>query len=199
MKILFTFILVLTSFIGFSQSIIDWSLNYKLQLSDFQSPQSEINKELTTYSIYSGTSTDFSFQMSTYEFMFTKNFNSKAKTIFNKNAGVITAPDSTLARQLLSFGQYTFDLAELYTRKFRKEMYEKKGAFSSVTFFQPIFNKLQEEMNAESARVLKATDLGKDNDLLKKELNLIINKIILLSDYCLECKTPKKKKKTRKK
>jgi len=199
MKQILFLILVLNLSTGFSQSIVEWTLGYELQLIDFQSPQTEINSELTAYSIYSGTNVDFSFQMSAYEFMFTKNFNSKVKTIFNKKAAVITAPDSISAYQLVNFGQYSFDLTELYTRKFRQKMYEQKGAFSDVNFFKPIFDQLQEEMNAESARVLKATNLGKEEELLEQEHQQVLIRIGELFDFCLECKPPKKKKKKGKK
>lgn len=187
------FVLILSP--AFGQSIVDWSPEFELQLNDFQSPQTEINKELSSYFIYSGTAMDFSFQMSGYEFMFTKNFNTKVKTTFNKNAAVITAPDSASAIQLVNFEQYNFDLTELYTRKFRQKMYEKKGTFSNVNFFKPIFDKLNEQMNAESARVLKSIDLGNEEELLTQEHQKVICQIEQLSNFCFECKPPKKKKK----
>lgn len=139
---------------------------------------------------------DFSFQMSSAQFMFTKNFNTKVTTTFNRKAAVITAPDTTAAQQLVDFGQYSFDLTELYSRKFRKEMYEKKGAFSDANFFKPIYQELQEQMNAENARVLKETDLGMKSDLLKVEHQKVLSEIEILSDFCKECKPPKRKKKS---
>ncbi len=179
---------------AFCQSTIDWSSDYILQLSDFQSTQTEINEKLNSYSIYSGANTDFSFQMSSYEFMFTKNFNDKVKCIFNKNMAIIIAPDSLVAQQLVQFGQYDFDLTELFCRKFRKELYEQKGAFSDVNFFQPIFNKLQVEKNEISGRVLKETDLGRNELLLQNEHKEILTQIESLSDFCKDCKPPKKKR-----
>ncbi len=191
----FLFLLFISVFDSFSQSIIEWTPDVQLQLSDFRSPQTEVNKELTSYSIYSGSNLDFSFQMSSYEFMFTKNFNSKAKTVFNQNASVIMARDSTMAQQLVNFGQYSFDLTELYTRKFRKQMYENKGTFSDVNFFQSIFSELQSEMNQENARVLKLTDLGRNGDILVQEHQKVLAAIDLLADFCKDCKPPKRKKK----
>jgi len=132
--------------------------------------------------------------MSSYELMFTKNFNSKVKATFNRKAAVITAPDSIVANQMVRFGQYTFDLAELYARKFRKKIYEEKGTFSDASFFLQIFDVIQEEMNAESARVSKVTDLGREEELLLQEHQRVINEINQLSDFCMECKPPKKKK-----
>ncbi len=195
MKSITLFTALITQSISvFGQSMIEWSPESKLELTDFQSEQTEINETLTTYSIYSAANLDFSFQMSSYEFMFTKNFNSKAKTVFNRRAAVITAKDSTMAKQLVNFGQYSFDLTELYTRKFRKAMYENKGAFSDVNFFQSIFNDLQTELHAENSRVLKLTDLGRNENLLEREHNQVILAINELSDFCKECKPPKKKK-----
>jgi hypothetical protein len=183
------------SSLAIGQSILEWSPGVQLTLQDFQSPQTEISKELSSYSIFTGTNMDFSFHMSTYEFMFTKNFNSEVKNTFNRSAAVVTAPDSAMALQMVQFGQYSFDLSELYCRKFRKELFEQKGAFSDPNFFQPIFSDLQIEMNNVHARVGKATDLGRNESLLKHEHEQVLAEIAVLSDFCRECKPPKKKKK----
>jgi hypothetical protein len=193
MKPILLAFLIVTATNGLGQSIVGWSTQTQLNLRDFQSPQTEINEELRSYSLFSGTNMDFSFQMSTYEFMFTKNFNSKIRTTFNKKAAIIIAPDSATALQLVNFGQYSFDLTELYTRKFRQKIYEEKGAFSDVNFFKPIFEELQQELNAESARVLKITDLGRKAELLMQEHQIVVNQIEQLSDFCFDCKPPKKK------
>ncbi|WP_339653176.1 hypothetical protein [uncultured Maribacter sp.] len=177
----------------FGQEPMEWNPNYELQLSDYQSPESEINSSLTSFSIYSGSKIDFSFNMNSVSFMFTKNFNSKVKAIFQKNLAVLIAPDSVTANQLLQFGRYDFDLVELYARKIRKKIYEEKGAFSDSKLFQPIFNELQEEMNTVSAQVFKATNLGKDAEMLQKEHNKVKQEINTLSDFCQNCK-PKKLK-----
>ena len=199
MKIPFTIILLLTLNFCFSQTSVDWSFDYQLDLSDFDSNETEINNELTTYSISSGAQIDFSFEMSTYQFMFTKNFNKKVKTVFNKKSAVIVAPDSLTAIRLVRVGQYGFDLTELYSRKFRKEIYEKKGAFSGVSFFKPIFNDLQDKMNAENARVMKTSNLGENQILLKQEHDKILQEIDKLSDFCFDCKPLKKRKRKKKK
>jgi len=172
---------------------MEWNPDYELQLSDYQSTESEINSSLTSYSIYSGSKIDFSFNMNSVSFMFTKNFNSKVRAIFQKNLAVLIAPDSVTANQLLHFGRYDFDLVELYARKIRKKIYEEKGAFSDSKLFQPIFNELQEEMNTVSAQVFKATNFGKDDVMLQKEHDKVKQEIKLLSDFCLSCK-PKKSK-----
>ena len=193
-KFIFTLFIAFSSSLVIAQEPMEWTPDYELQLSDYQSPESEINAALTSYSIYSGAKIDFSFNMNSVSFMFTKNFNSKVKAIFQKNLAVLVAPDSLTANQLLQFGRYDFDLVELYSRKIRKKIYEEKGAFSDSSLFQPIFNELQEEMNTVSAQVFKATDFGKDAELLQKEHNKVIDEINALSDFCMTCK-PKKNRK----
>jgi len=178
----------------FAQELLIWNSEYELQLSDYQSPESEINPALTSYSIYSGSKIDFSFNMNSVSFMFTKNFNDKIKALFQKNLAVLIALDSLTANQLLQFGRYDFDLVELYSRKIRKKIYEEKGTFSDSSLFQPIFNELQEEINTVSAQVFKATDFGKDSEMLQKEHNKVIDEINVLSDFCMTCK-PKKNRK----
>jgi hypothetical protein len=199
MKYIFTITILIACLAGFNQQIIEWTPEYNLSLTDFQSPQTEINQELTSYTIISGANVNFSFHMSSYEFILTKNFNSKVKSTFNRSAAVIVAPDTITAMQLVSVGQFNFDLSELYARKFRKQLYEQKGAFSNVSFFQPIFDNLQVEMKSETARVLKATDLGKDEKLLNGENEKVLQEIETLSDFCFDCKPVKKKGKKRKK
>lgn len=192
-NILFVLFIAFSSIPTFAQEPLVWNPDYELQLSDYQSAESEINPELTSYSIYSGSKIDFSFNMNSVSFMFTKNFNDKVKAIFQKNLAVLVAPDSLTANQLLQFGRYDFDLVELYARKIRKKIYEEKGTFSDSKLFQPIFNELQEEMNTVSAQVFKVTDFGKDTELLLKEHNKVIDEINALSDFCMTCK-PKKKR-----
>lgn len=196
MKYTFVALLILTlPSMCLSQSVVDWTPEYQLTLADFQSPQTEISSYLDSYSIFPGADIDFAFHMSNYEFMFTKNFNDKVRCRFNRKAAALTAPDSALAQQLVKYGQFNFDLTELLARRFRKELHEQKKAFSSVSFFQPIYDTLHAEMNALSARVLKQTNFGRDENLLREEHQKVLAEIEQLSDYCRDCKPPKRKKK----
>ena len=193
-KSTFTLFFSLISFAAFCQEEIVWREDYQLELENFKSNQSKIDPSLNSVYIQSGATIDFSFSMSSYEFMFTKNFNSKVKTIFKQNLAVISAPDSLSANYLLDYSRYDFDLQELYSRKLRKELYEQKGAFSDVSFFQPIYEKLHDEMSAENSRVLNETHFGSNSEILKSEHESVRIQILELSDFCMDCKPPKKKK-----
>ncbi len=109
MKVLLNTLLFTLYLSSNAQQIIEWTSITQLKLKNFQSPQTEINPKLNSYTIYSGTNMNFNFNMSNGEFMFTKNFNSKVKTTFNKSAAVIVAPDSVMAEQLVAYAQFSFD------------------------------------------------------------------------------------------
>ena len=91
-----------------------------LELNNFKSNQSKIDPAKKSDFIQSGATIDFSFSMSSYKFMFTKNFNSKIKTIFKQNLAVISAPDSLSANYLLAYSRYDFDLHEIVCQKIEK-------------------------------------------------------------------------------
>lgn len=184
---------LLLSTIANAQNTIEWDGNYQLQLSDFQSAATKINGG-NVYSLNSSSTIDFSFSMSNAEFMFTKNFNSKVDCYFKRGAAVLVAPDSQRAQDLLDFARYDFDLSELYTRKFRKKMFEEKGAFSNISFFKPLYDEIQKEFVDRNATASTETDLGHDKEKLKKLHEAVLVEIAELSDFCKTCKPSKKKK-----
>lgn len=196
MRIPFTLLFFLVGIICFCQNKVEWEPDIKLSFSDFASQESEINESLSSTFISSGANLEFGYQMSNAQFMFTKNFNSMITAVFNRSAAVITAVDSLQANNLVAYGQYTFDLSELYARKFRKRLYENKSAFSGADYYKPIFNEIQEEMNTEVARVSKLTELGSKRDILSFEHQKVLEQIDGFPEFCKSCK-PKKKKKSK--
>ncbi|SEI84112.1 hypothetical protein SAMN05216327_104179 [Dyadobacter sp. SG02] len=193
MKYLYLVVLLICSLSASCQNIIDWDDNYQLELSDFQSAKTSIGSG-DMYSLSVPAHMNFSFHMSSYEFMFTKNFNSKAVCNFNRSAGLIVAPNQEIALSLLALARYDFDLCELYTRKVRQGLYENKGTFSDVNFFQPIFTRLETEYVDRSTTAHQETDLGRDQeklDLLHQQVKKEIGELV---DFCKTCKPPKRKK-----
>lgn len=175
------------------QNAIEWDGKYQLQLSDFQSSTTQIGGT-NVYSLHTASGIDFSFYMSNAEFIFTKNFNSKVNCSFNRNAASLVAPDSLTATALLAFARYEFDLSELYARKFRKRLYEEKGAFSDASFFKPVYDEIQGEFSERHTIAGKSTDLGRDKEMLKQLHQEVLIEIAQLAAFCKTCKPPKKKK-----
>jgi hypothetical protein len=189
MKSLFILMFFVSTTILKAQDQIEWSNNYQLQLSDFQSPATQIGGS-NIYSLHTAANLNFSFSMSNAEFMFTKNFNSKIDCTFNRSAASIIAPDSATAIDLLYFARYEFDLSELYARKLRKKLYEEKATFSSADFFRPASEEIQKEFNQRHAIAAKAADIGRNelHNEVRKEMEQLV-------DFCKQCKPSKRKNK----
>ena len=176
-----------------AQNTVFWDGEYKLQLSDFQSPASQIG-DVTVYSLSSAAFIDFSFYMTNGEFMFTKNFNSKVSAVFKRDASALVAPDSIIASDILNYANYTFDLVELYARKFRKRLFEEKGAFSSVSFFKPVYDEIQKEFSERHTTSAKETDMGRNKEKLSVLHSIVLTEMEQYPDFCRSCQ-PKKRKK----
>jgi hypothetical protein len=177
-----------------SQNKQDWSKDFRLKFEDFKSGKGvEIDKNATAIQLIPGNFIDFNYSMTKAEFMFTKNFNSKVTSYWFRNSSVLIAPDSTTAYDLLAFSQYFFDLTELYTRRFRKEMYESKAVFSGTDFYKKAYEKMIESLSQKFSEDVKITNYGKDKFELKYLTDKVNLELIFLEDYCKTCK-PKKKK-----
>jgi len=192
MKYIFASLLLFTTGFTFAQNEIPWDGKYELQLSDFQSSATQI-RNVNVYSIFTACGIDFAFAMSSVEFMFTKNFNSKVGNTFKRNSSSIVAPDPEIAASLVKFSQFQFDVTELYARKFRKKIAEEKGSFSGVNFFKPFYDDIQKELSARCTNAGKETDLGRKSEKLKQLHQEVLSEMDMLSEYCKDCKLVKKK------
>lgn len=176
----------------FSQNDLNWSSEYELKLSDFQSTASQIGGT-NSYSLHMPSGIDFVFSMSNLEFSFTKNFNAKVSNVFKRSSSAIVALDDKHAEDIVRFANYQFDLSELYARKFRKRIFEEKSTFSGVQFFRPIYDELQNQFSERLTIASKETDLGRKSEKLNQLHQLVNDEIEMLADFCKECK-PKRKK-----
>ncbi|MFL9830763.1 hypothetical protein ABS764_07880 [Flavobacterium sp. ST-87] len=190
-SLLFLFFLI--SFSLLAQNDVEWDGKYQIQLSDFQSKATQIGN-VNTNSIQTASGLNFSIQMSNIEFMFTKNFNSKVSTTFKRESALLIATDTTTANRMVKFAQYEFDLSELYARKLRQKLYLNKGAFSDISFLQPLYDTIQKEYVEEHGEASKKTNLGQKEEVLKTLNEDVLTRIQEFSDFCKSCKPPKKKK-----
>ncbi|WP_367754737.1 hypothetical protein [Flavobacterium sp. WC2430] len=190
---LIAILLFLFSAPSIAQNTVEWNENYKLLLSDFQSKGTLIGNTQIN-SIHTASGLDFSIQMTNIEFMFTKNFNSKVNSTFKRDAASIISTDSITAKHLLDFAQYEFDLSELYARKLRRDLYINKGTFSDISFLQPLYDVIQKEYIVEHDIASNKSNLGQNEKMIKELDADVLKKIQELSDFCKNCKPPKKKK-----
>jgi hypothetical protein len=186
-------VFIFISSISKSQNNIEWDGIYQLQLSDFQSPATQIGNA-TIQSITAACGFNFMFHMSNAEFMFTKNFNSKINCTFKRSSSAIVAPDSVAALDLLSFARFDFDLSELYARKFRQKLFESKGVFSDVSFCMPLYDSIQTAFTERSTNAGKESNYGTKILILLELQQQVNTELMELADFCKTCKPSKKKK-----
>ncbi len=194
MRLLLTVLSLVFASSAFAQNKLLWSADYELTLSDFRSPATRIDSALNQIYLMPGTTTEFGFQMSTYEYMATRNFDDKVSASFTPATAAIKAPDAAAAQRLLDYERYQFDLAELCVRKMRRTMYDNKKVFSDFSLFEPIFQRYHHEMEVEAARVNEATNFGENAELLAEERSKVRAEIETMPDFCYACKPEKVKK-----
>ncbi|PXY47260.1 hypothetical protein DMB68_08970 [Flavobacterium hydrophilum] len=164
-----------------------------MKISDFQSPSTKVGDvKVNNFMMVIGA--DLNFAMSNIEFMFTKNFNSKINNTFKRESSSIIAVDDKNAQAMVYLGQYGFDLSELYARKLRKKIFEEKRTLSDISFLKPLYYENQKELNELISKTSNETNLGSEKDKLEKLHEQVLKEIEELSDFCKECKTPKKNK-----
>jgi hypothetical protein len=190
--IILLFAYIISISIASSQNTIDWDPKYQLQDSDFQASRHEGGDNI---SIYAACTVGFGYQMNGYQFMLTKNFNSKVNTTFTRNASYIIAADTITRDKLLKFARAEFDLSELYARKFRQLMFESKNAFSDPNFYQKLYDQIHADLVVRNSQLSLDTNMGLAGTRLKEEHEKILDEIEMLADYCKECKPKKRKNK----
>ena len=114
--------------------------------------------------------------------------------MFRRDAAVIVATDSIMALQILNFARYEFDLSEVHARKFRQQLYEKKGAFSTANFFRPVYDEIQKEYIERHTTAAKETDIGRNSEKLSVLQSIVLAELEQLAEFCKTCKPIKKKK-----
>jgi hypothetical protein len=87
------------------------------------------------------------------------------------------------ALSLINFSKYDFDLSELYTRKFRKKLYQEKASYSNINFFKDIFEKIQNELAARRAPASTETELGGNKKKLKTLHHEVLREMDTFSNF----------------
>jgi len=163
---------------GFSQDNPDfllWSSSHKLAIDDFGIKKNDSNSGLS----FAQFSMEYS--VSGFDFM-TKNFNKKVKNTIIKSASWI---DTTQNVELsLRYQQTLFDIAEIYTRRFRKELREnRKQIANGLTIVQEINSRISSDFAKRRLQFDSETNSGTN---IEKQLiweQQIKQELLELSDY----------------
>jgi len=188
-RIFIALTLFLTSFTSFGQAKTEWKEGYQLSVLDFaaEAPKSHEGQGQT---YYLAANLDFAYAMNSYEFMLTKNFNKNVTAFFIPANSWLQQGEGT--EILLKYAQMDFDLLELYARKFRQRLYEEKNAFSNPNFFQEAHDAVNAELAKRHVEMQNA--MAESNSKGAAFHEQVLKEIVVLNEFCKECKPAKKKK-----
>lgn len=178
--ILITLICLLTSY-AYGQNSHDnlqWSATYKLTLDDF-SIKTRSNETTSSFAQFS-----VDYEVGGFDFL-TKNFNKKVHNYMIKSASWIDT--TTNINQSLLYQQTLFDICEIYTRQFRKELRENRKKIANGTeIAKELNNKIMTDFSKRRIEYDHETKYGTDLTKQKEWENQIQKELIELKDFSYE-------------
>jgi hypothetical protein len=179
MKRLSIIILTIVLFLkGYSQDnpdILLWSSTHRLTIDDFG-----IKKE-NSYSGLSFAQFSMGYSVNGFDFL-TRNFNKKVKNTMLKSASWIDTTYNVVSS--LRYQQTLFDLMEIYTRKFRKELREnRKQIASGLTIVHEIDARISTDFAKRRLDYDTETNSGTNTDKQLIWEQQIRQELLELSDY----------------
>ncbi len=168
----FIFIIQLSSTITIAQNhqdknIVIWSATKKLTIDDF-GIKKQLIENLSSFAQFS-----INHQVGGFSFL-QKNFNNKVQNCIIRSASWIDINSDT--QMALQYQQTVFDIAEIYTRLFRKTLKEnKKKSLSGLKYVEEINQKIMTEFTERRLEYDENTQQGKISDK-QKEWELQIQK-----------------------
>lgn len=181
-QIVFAFLVVLiNSTVALGQTengnLVFWSATKRLTVDDFGiKVKNESSPSFAQFSV--------DYQVNGFDFM-TKNFNKKVRNYMIISASWIDTTSNVI--ESLRYQQTLFDLCEIYTRQFRKELKEnRKKIASGSQFVDELNQKIMTDFANRRVVYNKETNYGLLTD---KQLNWekqIIKELEELKDYAFD-------------
>jgi hypothetical protein len=160
-----------------SDNYILWSSTRKLTINDFAIKTT--NKTSPSFAQFS-----VDYEIKGFDFM-TKNFNKKVHNYVIKSASWI---DTTFdVAQTLRYQQTLWNICEIYTRRFRKELKDNRKKIASGTgFIKDLNAKIMADFSNRRMDYDAATDFGLNNEKQKEWEVQIQKELDELKDFSLE-------------
>ncbi len=171
------FILTVTFGQSGNGNLVFWSATKKLTVDDFGIKVSnENNPSFAQFSV--------DYQVNGFDFM-TKNFNKKVRNYIIVSASWIDTTSNVL--ESLRYQQTLFDLCEIYTRQFRKELKENRKKIASGTqFVEELNQKIMTDFTNRRVIYDRDTNYGLVTDKQLFWENQIQKELEELKDYAFD-------------
>ena len=161
-----------------------WSADSQLTIDDFMIKISDENND-PVYSQFV-----ISHAINGFDFL-KKNMNQKIENVFYGNASWIDTTRVDHIKKQVEFQQLQFDLAEVYTRKFRKRVLENKGQIAKgFDIINQISNEIMSELSVSRLQLVQETPSGANEEKLAEWEERITNDLNELEEFSYENKKP---------
>ncbi len=155
-------------------NLLRWDANRKLTVNDFLIKEGSGN--VLCFAQFS-----MDYQVSGFDFM-TKNFNKKVQNYMIKSASWIDTTQNVA--QSLRFQQALFDIAEIYTRRFRKALKENRKKIAGGTgFVEELNSKIMTEISTRRMLYMEETLSGHDEEKQIEWESVIKSELLELKDF----------------
>ncbi len=159
-----------------------WSSEQKLTIDDFKIKISDENND-AVYSQFM-----ISHAIGGFDFM-KRNLNQKIENIFLGNASWIDTTKVAEIQKQIDFQQMQFDLAEIHTRKFRKQALEnKKKIAKGFDIISQINNEIMTEFSESRLKLMKETEGGQNEEKIEEWKEKIATELKELNEFRYENK-----------
>lgn len=160
-----------------------WSSEDKLTVDDFKIKIAD-EKSDVIFSQFA-----INYEIGGFDF-FTKNLNQKVHNIFLGNASWIDTTKIETVDKQIEYQQSQFDIAEIYTRKFRKEVLKNKTEIiKGFEIVKQIDNKIMAGLSEERLKFIKETENGHNLTKLQEWREKIAFELEDLNEFRFENKT----------
>lgn len=118
---------------------------------------------------------------------FKRNFNQKVENIFLGNASWIEDNEEHNIKQLIAYQQVQFDLSEVMTRKFRKQILEHKKEISKKpSTLNIISQEIMTDFSNQRLLLEKETESGSKLDIIIQWSDRIKEQLLNLNEFRFE-------------
>lgn len=177
------------------QEKVDWGRDVEITIESFKGKLPDLKEDkVQQYSLASFY--EFNGHMRIFQFAFAKHFNQYVSVYYIPSDSWIEDGEQT--EEILMIANLNFDLLELYSRKFRKKIFESKTFNSSFDFINKIYEEISRDLSEKQATI--SNEIRNQDDLsvyLADQIKLVNFEIEKLDEFCKTC-VPKKKKRRRK-
>jgi len=186
---LILFVLVLVTNISSAQNFMEWSADQPLRVQDFEAlaPNSEDMQSASgSFSV--------SYEFGGLSLITTRNLNSYVHCNFQKDASYFDQADDEATQRMLAYQQLIFNMYELEARNIRKRFFEERTRLLTKGPGE-IYQEVAAEHARQLTKVESETFHGSNMEEIQRWNSWVLEEIEKLSDFCIDCKPSKKKKK----